>query len=177
MAISQTVGTPTANLPEGTWQVDAKASSLTFSSRGMFGLVAVHGSFGAYDGELEVDGGDVRGKLHIHAATLDTKNEKRDAHLRSADFFDVTVYPIVTFSLIELVPSADGTLGLGGTLRIRDNELRVDGPVQTTRLAADRLRLETRISVDRAAAGVGWGRMGMIRGPAHLGASLVLVQI
>jgi polyisoprenoid-binding protein YceI len=177
MAVSQPVGIPTADLPEGTWRVDPEASNLTFSSRGMFGLVAVHGSFGVYEGELEVDGGDARGELRIQAATLDTKNEKRDTHLRSADFFDVTAHPTVTFSLAELVPSADGTLDLSGTLRIRHNELPVQAPVQANRLAADRLHLSTRISVDRAAAGVGWSKMGMVRGPAHLGASIVLVQV
>jgi polyisoprenoid-binding protein YceI len=176
MAVSQSVGTPTADLPEGTWHVDPNASKLTFSSRGMFGLVAVHGSFGAYEGELEVDGREARGELRIQAATLDTKNEKRDTHLRSADFFHVTVHPIVTFSLIELVQSADGTLELSGTLRIRDNQLRVQAPLQASRLDADRLRLETKISVDRAAAGVGWSKMGMIQGKAHLGASIVLVH-
>jgi polyisoprenoid-binding protein YceI len=177
MAVSQPVRTPSAELPEGTWHVDPKSSKLTFSSRGMFGLVAVHGSFGDYEGELEVDGPDVRGELRIQAATLDTKHEKRDAHLRSADFFDVTAHPVVTFSLIELAPSADGLLALSGTLRIRDNELGVHAPVQAIRLAPDRLRLDTRISVDRAAAGVGWSKMGMVQGKAHLGASIVLVHI
>jgi polyisoprenoid-binding protein YceI len=177
MAISQPIGTPTADLPEGTWHVDPKASTLTFSSRGMFGLVAVHGSFGAYEGELEIDGGDMRGELRIDAATLDTKNEKRDTHLRSADFFDVTVHPTVTFSLAQLVPSTGPTLELNGTLRIRDNELRVQAPVQASLLAADRLRLDTKVSVDRAAAGVGWSKLGMVQGKAHLGASIVLVQI
>jgi polyisoprenoid-binding protein YceI len=94
--------------------------------------------------------------------------------LRSADFFHVAEFPTVTFSLIELVPSADGTLELSGALRIRDNELRA--PVQASRLARDRLRLDTKVSVDRAAAGVGWNKMGMIQGKAHLGASIVLVR-
>jgi polyisoprenoid-binding protein YceI len=175
MSVSQLEGTPTADLPEGTWHVDPTASTLTFSSRGVFGLVPVHGTFGAYEGELEVHGRDAHGELRIHAATLDTKNEKRDTHLRSADFFHVTEHPTVTFSLIELGPSADGTLSLHGTLRIRDNELRFQAPVHASRLGADRLRLDTKVSVDRAAAGVGWSKMGMIRGKAHLGASIVLV--
>jgi polyisoprenoid-binding protein YceI len=177
MAISEPVQTATANLPEGTWHVDPKASELTFSARGVFGLVPVHGTFEAYEGELEVDGRDVRGELRIDAATLDTKNEKRDTHLRSADFFHVTEHPTVTFSLLEIAPSADGTLELTGTLRIRDNELPVQAPVEASRLAADRLRLDTNISVDRSAAGVGWSKMGMVQGKAHLGASIVLVQI
>jgi polyisoprenoid-binding protein YceI len=88
----------------------------------------------------------------------------------------VTEHPTVTFSLIQLVPSADGTLELTGTLRIRDNELRVEAPVQATWLVGDRLRLDTTISVDRKAAGVGWSKLGMVQGQAHLGASIVLVR-
>jgi polyisoprenoid-binding protein YceI len=177
MAVTESTSTPTAELPDGTWQVDAAASELTFSSRGVFGLVPVHGSFGAYEGELEVDGRDVSGELRISSATLDTKNKKRDAHLRSPDFFHVDEHPTVRFSLTELGLSNGGTLELNGTLQIRDNRLPLQAPVQATRLDDDRLRLETRISVDRAAAGVGWSRMGMIQGKAHLGAAIVLVRV
>jgi hypothetical protein len=59
----------------------------------------------------------------------------------------------------------------------RENQLEIEAPVQASRLAADRLRLETKISVDRAAAGLPWSKLGMVRGPAHLGASITLVQI
>lgn len=176
MSTSQPVGTPTADLPDGIWKVDPSASRLTFRSRGMFGLVPVQGTFGAYEGELTTDGGDARGELRIQAATLDTKNKKRDHHLRSADFFHAAEHPTVTFSLIELVPSADGALQLSGTLRIRDNALEIQAPVQVTRLDDDRLRLDTTVSVDRAAAGVGWSRLGMIQGQAHLAASVQLVR-
>jgi polyisoprenoid-binding protein YceI len=176
MAVSETAATLTEDLPNGTWHVDPKGSELTFRSRGMFGLVAVQGTFGVYNGELEVDGPEVHGELRIDAATLDTKNEKRDAHLRSADFFHVTEHPTVTFSLMELVPSADGILDLRGTLQIRDSRVAINAPVQATELDADRLRLDTEVSVDRAAAGVGWSKMGMIRGKAHLRASIVLVR-
>jgi polyisoprenoid-binding protein YceI len=176
MSVTQSVPAPAVELPEGTWHVDANASELTFSSRGVFGLVPVRGTFGAYEGELEVGGGDARGELRIDAATLDTKNKKRDDHLRSADFFHVTEYPTVTFSLLGLGRTVDGTLELSGTLRIRDNELALRSSVQASRLAADRMRLETKLSVNRAAAGVGWSKMGAIQGKAHLGAAIVLVR-
>jgi polyisoprenoid-binding protein YceI len=173
-----TTSTTTPNgLPAGTWHVDPKASELTFRARGTFGLVPVHGTFDAYEGELEIDDRDVRGELRIQADSLDTRNKKRDAHLRSDDFFHADAHPVVTFSVTELVPTADGKLALTGTLRIRDNELLVRSLVDATRLSDDRLRLETNISVDRAEAGVGWSKMGMIQGKAHLGASVVLVQI
>jgi polyisoprenoid-binding protein YceI len=176
MSVAQSEYTPSAELPDGVWRVDTSESELTFRSRGVFGLLPVRGTFTAYEGELQVAGGDVRGELRIDAASLDTKHKKRDHHLRSADFFHVTHYPTVTFTLLELVPSDDGTLLLTGMLRIRENQLRVETSAQATRLGPDRLRLETRLSVDRAAAGIGWSKMGMIQGKAHLGASVVLVR-
>lgn len=176
MSVSQSVSAPVVELPEGTWRVDPDASELTFSSRGVFGLVPVRGTFGAYEGELEVGGGDARGELRIDAATLDTKNKKRDDHLRSVDFFHVSEYPTVTFSLLGLGRRVDGALEVSGTLRIRDNELALQSPVQASRQDTDRVLLETKLSVERAAAGVGWSKLGMIRGKAHLGAAIVLVR-
>ena len=176
MSVAQAVATLLGDVPDGTWRVDPSASELTFRSRGVFGLLPVRGTFTRYEGKLEVAGRDIRGELRIQATSLDTKHRKRDQHLRSADFFHVVDYPIVTFSLIELVPSGDGALQLSGTLLIRENRLRLETPVRATRPSADRLRLETRVSVDRAAAGIGWSKMGMIQGKAHLGASIVLVR-
>jgi polyisoprenoid-binding protein YceI len=176
MAVSQPLTTGAVQLPHGNWRVDAEPSRLTFSARGTFGLLPVHGTFGSYEGELEVDGPQARGELRIDAATLDTKNRRRDTHLRSADFFHVTEYPTATFSLIELAPSPDGTFTLKGTLRIRDKELALEAPAHVSRPEADRIRIEAKVSVDRAAAGVGWSKMGAIQGKAHLGASIVLVR-
>ena len=88
----------------------------------------------------------------------------------------MTEHPTVTFSLNGLERTLDGTLELSGILRIRDNELAVKSPVQASWLDADRVRLETKLSVDRAAAGVGWSKMGAIQGKARLGAAIVLVR-
>ena len=76
MSVTQSVPALTVEVPEGTWRVEPNAGELTFSARGVFGLVPVRGTFGAYEGELEVGGGDARGELRIDAATLDTKNKK-----------------------------------------------------------------------------------------------------
>jgi hypothetical protein len=51
---------PVVHLPHATWRVDADVSELTFSSRGMFGLVPVRGTFGDYEGELEQTGNNPR---------------------------------------------------------------------------------------------------------------------
>jgi polyisoprenoid-binding protein YceI len=163
-----------AALPTGTWRVDPAAGELAFRARGMFGLVPVKGSFGAYDGELTVDPDGAHGELRITATTLDTGNAKRDAHLRSADFFDVEHHPTVTFTLTSVHVDADDRLLATGDLRIAENSTEITTPITATS-HEDHLHLETEISVDRAAAGVGWSKMGMIQGQAHLRARIVLL--
>lgn len=176
MPSTQTPDITVSSLTDGTWQVDPSASEVKFAARGVFGLVPVHGSFGAFDGTLEIEGTEARGELRIEAATLDTKNAKRDTHLRSRDFFEVDKYPTVAFELTGLAPAADGTLTFTGLLKIRDTELRVEAPSRATTLADGRLKLETTVAVDRDAAGLSWSKMGMIRGKAQLDASVVLAH-
>jgi polyisoprenoid-binding protein YceI len=176
MATTDVTGTPTTTLPAGVWRVDPSSSELGFRSRGMFGLVPVKGTFAQYEGELTVDDAGTRGELRIKAATLDTGNGKRDTHLRSSDFFDVDNHETVTFSLTGVEPTTQGGLTLTGVLQIRENSHEFDAPMEVLSTTADRLTLHTDVSVERAAAGVGWSKAGMIKGPAHLNATLTLVR-
>jgi polyisoprenoid-binding protein YceI len=155
--------------PRGVWHVDATASTLEFRSRGMFGLVPVRGTFGDYEGTLTVDEQGARGVLRIAAASLDTGNEKRDAHLRSDDFFAVETHPTVTFSLAGI-----GVETLTGVLQIRDTKLEITAPITIVEASPTRLQLRTDVAVDRTAAGVGWSKLGMIQGKAHLHAHIAL---
>jgi polyisoprenoid-binding protein YceI len=164
-----------AQLPTGVWSVDTASSELSFGARGTFGLVPVNGHFGKFSGTLTVDGEEARGVLTVQAATLDTNNAKRDTHLRSADFFDVESHPVFAFELTGVKPAATGGLSASGVLRIRDNELAIEAPAEAT-TAGDRLTLATALDVDRAAAGLGWSKMGMIKGKAHLSAKLTLTK-
>jgi polyisoprenoid-binding protein YceI len=163
-------------LPTGTWQVDAAASDLSFGARGMFGLVPVRGHFAAFAGNLTVDAAGAHGELQIQAATLDTNNAKRDEHLRSADFFDVDAHPTVAFELTGVKPGTNGRVALNGVLRIREQALAIEAPATVTLSGADRLILATNLDVDRDAAGVGWSKMGMIKGKAHLSAKVTLTK-
>ena len=170
MSTTDDVGSKT-QIPAGVWQVDPGASELGFGARAMFGLVPVKGTFGEFDGTLTVgEDGAAHGELHIQAATLDTRNAKRDTHLRSADFFDVENHPVVTFELTGLRagPTVDGVL------RIRENALPITAPATISAGAADGVKITTELDVDRAAAGVGWSKLGMIKGKAHLRAAIAL---
>jgi polyisoprenoid-binding protein YceI len=161
-------------IPTGTWNVDPSAGELTFKARGMFGLATVRGTFSRYEGQLETTERGSTGELRIAAESLDTRNATRDKHLRSADFFDAERHPTVAFTLSEISGSGLDGAEMRGELRIRENRLAISAPVQVERLEDDRVRLSADISVDRAAAGVGWNRLGMIRGDAHLRAVIVL---
>ena len=165
-----------ATLPPGHWGLDHAHSELGFQARGMFGLASVKGTFREYDGELDVDASGASGRLRIVATSLDTGNAKRDTHLRSADFFDVERHPTVTFSLDRISTGSDGRPTLGGRLQIRESALEVTSPLEIVEAGPDRVTLRTDLAVDRAAAGVGWSKLGMIRGPARLHASIALTR-
>lgn len=173
---TQTPSDVLSSLPTGVWHVDVAKSTLGFRARGMFGLVPAKGTFSDYEGTLTVDDAGAHGELSITAASLDSGNAKRDEHLRSADFFDVEKAPTIRFTLDSL--SSDGPQGLTlhGVLAIAENRLAVSAPATATLIGEDRLSLSTQVSVDRAAAGVGWSKMGMIQGKAHLHAELELVR-
>jgi polyisoprenoid-binding protein YceI len=171
---NETSSATVSELPQGTWRVDPTSSELVFKARGMFGLAMVSGKFDDFDGELHVDDTGSTGELRIKAKSLDTRNATRDKHLRSPDFFDVEEHDTVTVSLSTIEQSPDGGATFTGTLRIRQSSLRVAAPVEIAKSGADQLQLRTELDVDRAAAGVGWGKLGMIRGKAHLLAKVTL---
>jgi len=170
---SQIPNPATGVLPQGSWRVDPAASELVFRARGMFGLAMVRGTFSDFEGELNVGEDGVHGELRIKAESLDTGNSKRDHHLRSPDFFHVKEHGTFTFELSG-VQESSGEATLEGVLKIRQNSLPITAPLEITASGPDRVELRTDVSVDREAAGVGWARLGMIRGPAHLQAKVVL---
>jgi polyisoprenoid-binding protein YceI len=171
---NETSSPAAGSLPQGTWRVDPASSELVFKARGMFGLAMVNGRFNEFDGELHVDDTGTKGELRIKATSLDTANAKRDKHLRSRDFFDVEEHDTVSFTLSGVEQSPEGGATLSGTLRIRQSSLRVTAPLEIIKSGADQLQLRTTLDVDRAAAGVGWSKLGMIRGDAHLDAKVTL---
>lgn len=87
-----------AGLSTGIWTIDPVHSSINFSVRHVM-VSRVRGSFGTFSGEIRVTR---QGMPSVSAAiavgSVNTGNEERDAHLRSAEFFDVEQYPSATFA-------------------------------------------------------------------------------
>ena len=81
------------------WTVDTAHTTVGFVARHM-GLSKVRGQFTSFRGEIDGDPNDVtsaRARFEVDLASVDTGNADRDAHLKSADFFDVEKYPVMTF--------------------------------------------------------------------------------
>jgi polyisoprenoid-binding protein YceI len=92
-----------------TWNFDLIHSSIQFHVRHLM-VSKVHGRFTKWDGTLELDAEDpARSKLEvtIDASSIDTQEEKRDAHLRSPDFLDVEKFPTLTFKSTAVAKKGD----------------------------------------------------------------------
>ena len=127
-----------------------------------WGLITVHGHFDRFTGDGRVDSdGTISGQIRIAADSVNTKNKKRDKHLRSDDFFDAERYPTITISASAL--SASGGQNLHGpvTLDTAGHHQAFDTVVHVVSAAADAVTLRTETSVDRTAFGMTWSPLKM----------------
>jgi polyisoprenoid-binding protein YceI len=91
------------------WDFDLSHSSVNFHVRHLM-VSKVHGRFSLWSGKLELDEQDLtksRLEVEIDASSVDTKEPKRDEHLRSADFFDVAQFPKLTFKSTKIEKDGD----------------------------------------------------------------------
>jgi polyisoprenoid-binding protein YceI len=117
-----------------TWNLDASHSSASFAVKHMM-IANVRGEFNQLEGSLRFDPEHVAQssvEITIKTDSISTRDEKRDAHLRSADFFDIETYPEMTFRSTKFEKNGNGELLVTGDLTIRDTTrkvvLTVDGP-------------------------------------------------
>src|SRR6188472_3235959 len=88
------------------WAIDASHSQVEFSVKHMM-FSTVKGSFEGVAGTITLDEQNPANssvRVEIDPATISTRDEKRDAHLRSADFFDVETFPTMTFVSTSVEP-------------------------------------------------------------------------
>jgi polyisoprenoid-binding protein YceI len=104
------------------WDVDATHSKVGFGVRHMM-VSTVHGSFAKYTGTVALDDADVtKSKIHleIDASSINTGVDKRDEHLRSADFFDVAHFPKIVFDSTRIEKHGADALAVTGNLTIKN---------------------------------------------------------
>jgi polyisoprenoid-binding protein YceI len=123
-----------ATAASSTWTVDPAHAEAGFAVKHLV-ISTVRGDFNKLGGTVVLDEGDVTKstvEVTIDAASIDTRIEKRDTHLKSADFFDVAKYPNITFKSAKVEKSGEGKLKVTGNLTIKATTkpvvLEVTGP-------------------------------------------------
>ena len=105
-----------------TWNIDPVHSVAEFKVKHMM-ISNVKGHFPKITGVLSLNESDLaqsQVEASIEAASIDTRDLQRDAHLKSGDFFDVEKFPAVTFKSTGISSVRDGELAVKGDLTIRD---------------------------------------------------------
>lgn len=117
-----------------TFRIDTAHSAAQFAVRHMM-VSTVRGQMGKVTGTVVFDAADVtksKVEASIDVAGINTRDEKRDAHLRSADFFDVAQFPTMTFVSTKVEAAGAGKLKVTGDLTMhgvtKSVVLEVEGP-------------------------------------------------
>ena len=113
----------------GTWTIDPAHTTVSFVVRHL--MSRVRGAFSEVSGQI-ITRPDLSGSTTaatIAVSSVNTGNEMRDNHLRSADFFEAERYPVISFASTGLRP-ADGSWLMSGELTIRDVTRPVDLEVE-----------------------------------------------
>lgn len=116
------------------WNLDPAHSVAEFKVRHMM-ISNVKGQFTGIAGVLRLDENDIT-RSHVEAtidaSTVNTREAKRDAHLKSADFFDVECFPVMNFRSTQVKRTGDNELAVTGYLTIhgvtRQATFQVEGP-------------------------------------------------
>jgi len=116
--------TDTLSAPAGTavWKLDPAHAHVEFAVRHLM-ISRVKGQFTDMEGTLHIDDDDVstaKLQVEIDAASIDTRVDQRDEHLRSGDFLDVENHPKLTYQSKKVERTGENELRVVGDLTIRD---------------------------------------------------------
>ncbi len=148
-----------------TWQIDSAHSGIHFSVRHLV-IAKVRGQFSRWTGALTVPDGDFSKatvEVTIDATSIETGVADRDAHLKSADFFDVANFPEVTFRGRRVEPRGTDRFALVGDLTIRGTTREVVLDVESAGQTKDpwgnvRAGFAGKTAVDRKEFGLTWNQ-------------------
>ena len=151
-------------MSQTTWNIDTTHSSVGFWVRHLV-ISKVHGRFTKWNGTIVLDEADIAKssvEVTIDAASIETHEEKRDAHLRSPDFFDVEKFPTLVFKS-KKVQKAGDALAVRGDLTIHGVTKEVVLEAEMLGRAKDpwggsRIGFSAKTSIDRKDFGLHWNQ-------------------
>ena len=157
-----TLATP--QVAVSTWNLDAAHSVAEFKVKHMM-ISNVKGQFTKLTGALKFDDQDITKssvEASIDAASIHTGDAQRDAHLKSADFFDVEKFPTLNFKSTTIARKSDDELAVTGDLTIhgvtRKVVFTVEGPTPAAKdpWGSTRLGLSASTKINRKDYGLSW---------------------
>lgn len=168
-------GTELGAPPAGRWVVDTAHSSIEATARHIV-VAKVRGTFREFDATIDVgeDPTDSTVTVEIAAASIDTRDTDRDAHLRSPDFLDVETFPSLRFVSTSIAHIAGDRWQMDGDLTIRDVTRPVSldltyAGVTTDPWGQDKAVFEAATQIDRTEFGMTWNQAleagGVLVGP------------
>ena len=148
-----------------TWAIDPVHTTAEFAVKHLM-ISTVKGRFADVSGTIVLDESDMSNSvvsLSIPTKTIDTHSEQRDAHLRSADFFDADRVPAITFNSKRVKAKGDNEYEVTGDLTIRDVTREVTLEVSDEGRNQDpwggtRAGFAASTSIDRADFGLTWNQ-------------------
>ncbi|MDA0987977.1 MAG: YceI family protein [Chloroflexi bacterium] len=145
-----------------TWKIDNSHTSIEFSVRHMI-VAKVKGRFGKVSGTIDLDEEDpTRSSIEVEVdiASLDTREQQRDAHLLSADFLEVEKYPTMTYRSHRIERHGDGYRVVGDlTIKGVTREVVLDAEfsgVATDPYGLVRAGFSAETAIDRKDFGLEW---------------------
>ena len=158
MTTSSTSSTQTLSPAElsGDYALDVTHTRLGFVARHAM-VTKVRGGFNEFDGTIHVDGAnpaDSSVEAKVTVASVDTRNDQRNGHLLSGDFFEQEKYPVMTFRSTRVTPKGEDHFVLTGDLTVKDVTRSVDFDVEFTGAAVDvygnhRIGFEAKAAISR----------------------------
>lgn len=146
----------------GTYTIDPAHSEIGFTARHAM-VTKVRGTFDTFTGAA-TSGKNLEGaaiSVDIDAASINTRNEGRDGHVKSADFFDVENFPKITFTSTSVTAKGDDELEVTGELTIKDVtktvtiDFEFEGEVVDS-FGATRAGFEGELEINRTDFGLTW---------------------
>jgi len=162
LATPQTKTTTTATTT--TWNIDPAHSVVEFKVKHMM-IANVKGQFAKITGTLTLDESDLADshiEALIEAASIETRDAQRDAHLKSADFLDVEKFPTLSFKSTRISLVRDGELAVEGDLTIRGVTRKVifsvEGPTSPAKdpWGSIRVAVSATTKINRKDFGLTW---------------------
>ena len=143
-----------------TYTIDPAHTTFGFTVKHMM-ISQVPGNFDKFDGQIIYSPTDLvnsKANITIDVSSINTRNDKRDAHLKSPDFFDAAQFPTITFVSTKFTSTAIiGNLTMKGVTKEVTIPVTISGPVKTM-MGGQAIGITGSVTINRQDYGINWNK-------------------